>query len=107
VTPSKRDANEAVLVEFWRSCGCVWIPMSREAGFDGLLICPRTGMHIVEVKNPKNAKGLRSWQMTPNERKRQIEVEECRVPYSIIEDEAQAAELIGITVFGGKHKEAK
>ena len=51
MTHSKRDANEAELVRYWRAAGCIWIPQPRENGFDGILVSPHTGIHLVEVKN--------------------------------------------------------
>jgi hypothetical protein len=84
----KRDANEKALVELWRGMHCMWIQMDRRAGFDGLLISPWTGVHIVEIKNP-NVR----YELTPNEEKVQAEVEARGVIYNIILTDEQAIKL--------------
>lgn len=84
----KRDANEKALVDLWRGLHCHWIPMDRNAGFDGVLISPFTGVHIVEVKNP-DAK----WKLTENEQKTKAEVEARGATYNIIETDTQAVKL--------------
>jgi hypothetical protein len=89
VTRSKRDANEAALVELWRRLGCVTIPQAREAGFDLLVVCPRTGLHIVEVKD-----GSKRWKLTPAEMARCAEVQAAGACYSIVTNEAEALELV-------------
>jgi hypothetical protein len=84
----KRDTNEKELVKAWRQLHCYWIQMSRDAGFDGILLSPITGTHIVEVKNPE-----RKWKLTDAEKKTKAEVEARGVPYRIIETVEQAVKL--------------
>jgi len=86
--PDKRDANEKNLVNLWRGLHCHWIEMDRYAGFDGVLISPFTGVHIVEVKNPDM-----KWKLTENEMKVRAEVEARGATYNIIEIDEQAIKL--------------
>lgn len=85
---SKRDANEKALVAVWRRLHCHWIPMDRNAGFDGVLVSPITGVHLVEVKNP-----AQRWSLTAAERQVKAEVEARGAIYRIIETEEQAVNL--------------
>lgn len=62
--------------------------MDRNAGFDGVLISPFTGVHIVEVKNPD-----RKWKLTDAENKTKEEVEARGASYNIIETVEQAVKL--------------
>jgi hypothetical protein len=79
MSTDKRDANEAELVEVWRMAGSLWIPMSRDAGFDGVLVdCGR--VMIVEVKNP-----ARKWQLSDAEKRRKAMVEEAGGVYHIVQ----------------------
>jgi len=87
---NKRDANEPELVKFWRDAGCVWIPMNRLAGFDGLLV-DTSGMYIIEVKQPGK-------QLTMAERARRDEVEALGGDYHVIHNIQEAAALIGLEV---------
>lgn len=84
----KRDANEKELVKVWRQLHCAWIQMDRNAGFDGILISPFTGIHIVEVKNPD-----RKWKLTEAEKETKQEVEARGAIYNIIETVDQAVQL--------------
>ena len=76
----KRDANESELVDALRQIGCVVIPMDRHAGFDLIVVSPRTGVHIVEVKNP-----LRRWKLTANELETKARITHAGASYEIIE----------------------
>jgi hypothetical protein len=87
---NKRDANEAAIVSFWRQMGCIWIPMKPGQGFDGLLI-DRTGMYIVEIKNPEAA-----WKLTSDELELSLIVEGLGGKYHIVETLESAAKLIGL-----------
>ena len=87
---SKRDANEARLIALWRASGCLVIQMDRRAGFDLLVICPRSGLHIVEIKDSH-----KSWTLTPAEKLTYMEVTRRGAAYNIITDEEQALKLIG------------
>lgn len=84
----KRDANEKDLVTVWRRMHCHWIPMDRNAGFDGVLISPHTGVHIVEVKNPE-----RKWSLTEAEEKVKAEVLARGARYNIVETIDDAVRL--------------
>lgn len=67
---NKRDENEAEIVAFWRSRDCIWIPMDRNAGFDGVLVDPiLQKVHIVEIKNWKL-----KWHLTEAEKKLRSEI---------------------------------
>lgn len=84
----KRDANEKELVQVWRQVHCMWVPMDRNAGFDGVLISPFTGVHIVEVKNP-----ARKWSLTDAEKETKAEVEARGCIYNIVQTVDDAIEL--------------
>lgn len=88
----KRDANEKEIVNFWRSCGCIWIQQDRHAGFDGILICDGV-ISIVEIKNPS-----RRWMLTEAEAAQRDEIERCGCRYRIVENLEQAAGLIGMEI---------
>ncbi len=85
----KRDANEKELVSVWRQMHCHWIPMDRNAGFDGVLITPGGGIHIVEVKNP-----ARKWSLTDAEKQTKAEVEARGGSYHVIESVDDAVALV-------------
>lgn len=85
----RRDANEREIVKFWADLGAAWIPMDRDAGFDGILLW-RGQKWIVEIKN--------GTQLTPREESRKTQVESVGVQYHIIENKRQAAELVGVDV---------
>lgn len=85
----KRDANEKELVQVWRQLHCHWMPMDRNAGFDGVLISPITGVHIVEVKNP-----ARKWELTEAEKETKQEVEARGAIYNIIQTVDEAVYLV-------------
>lgn len=87
----KRDANEKELVKIWRQLHCHWIAMDRNAGFDGVLISPFTGVHIVEVKNP-----MRKWELTEAETMQKQECEARGVIYNIIQTDDEAIQLATI-----------
>lgn len=87
-TKNKRDENEARLMEVWAKIGCLYIQMDKDAGFDGVLISPHTGVHIVEVKNPS-----RKWILTDAEKKVKAEVEAREGNYNIIESIDDAVRL--------------
>ena len=86
----RRDANEREIVAFWRSVGCVWIPMHPGQGFDGLLVA-RNGVHIVEIKN-----GEKPWKVTQAEEDLSRQVYFIGQEYHIIETLEAAAHLIGL-----------
>lgn len=88
---NNRDKNEAALIELWRACGCMVIQMDRMKGFDLIVICPRTGTHLVEVKNP-----VQKWTLTDAEKRVQSEVESVGGGYNIIETLEQAEALIAV-----------
>ena len=89
---NRRDKNEAEIVAFWRQMGCIWIPMVPGQGFDGLLI-DRSGMYLVEIKNPEA-----SWSLTPAELELSRRVEDISGEYHVIETLEAAAQLIGLSV---------
>jgi len=60
-------------------------------GYDLVIVCPRTGVHIVEIKNPAY-----EWELTPAEKKRKAEVEAAGGRYNIIETDEQARRLVGL-----------
>ncbi len=88
---NNRDRNEAALIELWRAFGCFVSQMDRMKGYDLIVICPRTGTHLVEVKNPE-----RKWTLTKDEARIKAEVESAGGVYNIIETEQQARELVGL-----------
>ena len=94
-TDNRRDSNEAELVAFWRAAGCLWIPMNRLAGFDGLLVVPTkigSGLFIVEVKRPGHAN------LTQAERELRDKVEDMGGCYNVVQTVQDAARLIGLEV---------
>lgn len=54
----RRDANEKAIRAAVEALGWLWLPMSRDAAFDALLVAPDGRLELVETKNPKG-KGLR------------------------------------------------
>ena len=88
---NRRDANEADIIEFLRAAGCVVIHMTKDAGFDMVVISPRTGTHIVEVKNP-----AKKWTLTTAEKALQFQVMQIGGRYNVIETIEQAAILAGV-----------
>lgn len=86
----KRDANEPQIIEALRGVGCVWISMDKGAGFDGIVISPRNGTHIFEIKNP-----ALKWELTPAEKKRKAEVEAVGGVYNIVLGDVQALAITG------------
>jgi hypothetical protein len=75
----KRDKNEPEIVAALRAVGCVWIAMDKSAGFDGIVISPRNGVHIFEIKNP-----CENWTLTPAEEKRRAEVIAACGVYNVV-----------------------
>ena len=61
-------------------------------GFDGLLI-DRSGMYLVEIKNPEA-----SWSLTPAELELSRRVKDIGGEYHVIETLEAAAQLIGLSV---------
>jgi len=52
VRAQRKDGNQGSVVAGFRACGCVVVPMSREAGFDLLVGLPHgRGWVCVEVKD--------------------------------------------------------
>jgi len=88
---NKRDANEAEIIEFLHRAGCVTIQMTKDAGFDMVVISPRTGTHIVEIKNP-----AKKWTLTTAEKTLQFHVIQIGGRYNVIETIEQAAILAGV-----------
>lgn len=86
---NNRDKNEAALIELWRACGCFVSQMDRMKGYDLVIVCPRTGVHIVEIKNPAY-----KWTLTDDEKKIKAEVEAAGGRYNIIETDEQARRLV-------------
>ena len=89
----RRDENEPEIVAALRAVGCAWIPMDKMAGFDGILISPRNGIHIVEIKNP-----LKKWKLTEAEQERKADVERAGGVYSVILRADDALLLAGYSV---------
>jgi hypothetical protein len=88
---NKRDSNEAEIIDFLRRAGCITIQMTKDAGFDMVVISPRTGTHIVEVKNP-----AKKWTLTTAEKALQFQVTQIGGRYNVIENIEQAAILAGV-----------
>ena len=86
----KRDSNEPEIIQALRRVNCVWIPMDRTAGFDAIVISPRTGTHIFEIKDP-----AKRWKLTPAEEKRKSEVEAVGGLYCIVLSAEQALIIAG------------
>lgn len=74
----RRDNNEPEIIARAKELGCAVISMDKSAGFDLLIVSPRTGPQIVEVKNPKR------WKIEPAEQKRREQVESVGGKYHII-----------------------
>ncbi len=87
MTRSRRDGNETAIVEAWRDLGALWVPMSRYAGFDGLLLY-RGQAFIVEVKHGTKAK------LTAAECEQKERVEAAGVAYHIVRSLEEALELV-------------
>jgi hypothetical protein len=88
---NNRDANEAALIEFMLAVGCHVIQMDRHKGFDLLVFCPRTGTHIIEIKNP-----ARTWKLTSAEQIRKLSVEHVGGVYNIITNQDELRLILGI-----------
>ena len=86
----KRDANEPAIVQALRRVGCVWIPMDKMAGFDGIVISPRNGTHIYEIKDPS-----KRWKLTDAETRRKSEVEAAGGLYCVVLSAEQALIIAG------------
>ncbi len=86
---SRRDANEPALIELWRSLGCLVVQMDRIAGFDLIVLCPRTGFHIVEVKD-----GSKKWTTTDREEEMIAAVQAVGGNYWIVTSEAEALAMV-------------
>jgi len=89
---NKRDSNEKEIVEFWRACGCIWIPMVPGQGFDGLLI-HHGCVSVVEIKNPET-----SWKLTPDELELSQRIEAQGGKYHIVEGLAGAASFMALKI---------
>jgi hypothetical protein len=89
---NKRDANEKEIVEFWRACGYIWIPMVPGQGFDGLLIHHGKPC-IVEIKNPET-----DWHLTPDEYELSQRICAQGGEYHIVECLDGAAHLVGLEI---------
>jgi hypothetical protein len=87
---NKRDGNEPEIVAAILASGSEWIQADRYAGYDGLAVSPRTGVHICEIKNPKY-----KWKFTPREAALKARVEAVGGKYNVIEYPEQAADLCG------------
>lgn len=75
----RRDNNEKDIIDYARRENCAVIQMDKSAGFDLLIISPRTGTHIIEVKNPAV-----KWRLEPAEQKRKEQIESAGGMYHII-----------------------
>lgn len=85
------DSNKRELVDFWRRIGCVVLVHDVYAGCDLTLVCPKTGVHLVELKTPATRADL-----TPREKKLQAELEEVGGKLEIVCDLDEAARLAGV-----------
>jgi hypothetical protein len=84
----RRDANEALIVAAMKKCGAYVGKMDKNAGFDLLVSSPR-GVHIVEVKDPKQG-----WALTKNEAAVKREIELAGGAYYIVETPEEAVGLL-------------
>lgn len=53
---AKRDAVEAIIVEYLRAAGCSWLPISTKDAPDGLLGYMGRHNMLVEIKSGQKAK---------------------------------------------------
>src|SRR5512146_1557239 len=88
---AKRDQNERKMVEAWRACGALWVPMGPDAGFDGVLIFQGCA-HIVEIKQ---VSGPKRYTLTQNELHTCLEMERRGVTYHIVCNMTEALALVG------------
>jgi Holliday junction resolvase-like predicted endonuclease len=86
----KRDANEREIITVARHAGAHVIQMDKSAGFD-LLVVHRSGVHIVEVKNPE-----RKWKLTPAEEAQARRVDRTGQTYNVVECAEDMLEVLGM-----------
>ena len=93
----KRDINEPDIVNPLRNdLKVTWIPMDKDAGFDGLVIW-RGRVHIVEIKNPEylTKKGVEAM-LTENEKETKRMVEAAGGVYNIWLTLGDALRTLGV-----------
>ena len=90
MTADKRDANEREIITVARHAGAHVIQMDKNAGFD-LLVIHRSGVHIVEVKNPEY-----KWKFTPAEEAQMRRVEKAGQTYNVVEIAEDMLEVLGM-----------
>jgi len=92
-TKNKRDGNEKSIVDFWKQCGCIWVPGRIDSGYDGLLLY-RGNLYVVEIKQPKEREHL-----TETERNLRDATEVRGIEYHVITSVEEAAKLIDVEIF--------
>jgi hypothetical protein len=85
------DANEASIRETIVAIGGCFVIMGKHAGFDLVVCFPRTGTHIVEVKNPE-----RKWKLTPAEIRAKKTIEASGCSYNIVATDDDVMRLAGL-----------
>lgn len=86
----RRDNNERPIIDALERVSCAVIQMDKSAGFDLIVISPRNGTHIFEIKNPAE-----KWELTPAEKKRKAEVEAAGGLYCVVLTVEQALIVAG------------
>ncbi len=76
----RRDKNEPEICIAILSNGGFYRKMPEAAGFDLLVVFPKTGVHIVEVKNPSY-----KWRLTDAEQDLKEDVEDYGGKYHVVE----------------------
>ena len=76
----KRDTNENDICVAILEHGGFYKKMPEVCGFDLLVVFPKTGVHIVEVKNPSY-----KWQLTDAEQDMKEDVEHYGGAYHVVE----------------------
>lgn len=87
---AKPDRNRKEIVDVLRRAGVLWVDQRPEAGFDGLAISPRNGMHVAEIKMPGKEGCL-----TPGEKEMRNDVWATGVAYEIWTTAEQALTACG------------
>jgi hypothetical protein len=86
----KPDANLREIIAVAQHAGAHVIKMDRNAGFD-LLVVHRSGVHIVEVKNPE-----RKWKLTQAEEAQARRVDRTGQTYNVVECAEDMLEVLGM-----------
>jgi hypothetical protein len=92
VTRSKRDGNEAPILQALHALGVWSRQLPRDAGFD-LLLCWRGAAWIVEIKDGARPPSER--RLTPAEQRTRAELEAIGVTYHVCTSLAEVLAVLG------------